>query len=886
MAPDEALIDEARARVGQGAAPGPASVPAPMLDIVLAPVTHPALGEIRIEDSLFAVGRAEAPFATYPAEVAAVLSRRHARIFSEDGAAYIADLGSKNGTTVNGAAVAQQPARLRDGDELRFGSALAYRVQLRPRAAAQPPACAPVVLTLTPERGDLGLQPVEITGFPFLVSKADQTFARYREVYPHQVNYVSRRHAHIFLKGGQPFVEDLGSTNGTFVNGTRVEEHAVALAGNDLLAFGGNHFVYRVGMRSEPAPDATVTSSALPAPPDVSAGPPAAHAAAPEPPPAADAPMPMPMPAQDPDKTTFVAAPGSFLDIFCVDYAAQQEDEVNQEAVPQPEPGGAADKPRAQGRYALVMARLAGSFGAGERAQLRRAARWGAAVALAAVALLLVLYFRGAPEREMKALMASGNFARAAAVADAYLARHPDNAQFRAAGTEALLRAYVPAWMGKLQARDFGGADAALAQMKTLGAHNADARALLDELAWLGRLDRFVAGRGGVEAPIRMYADEASIRGLLRDWNADVPAHQRALDRISAYVPAFKDRYAEALSYVRKLQSDDSVYLAAIDRLNASLATGLAGDAPQALQSVLADYAEKYPRLAGMDSLKEDLRRYLELDAALRAMALGPVVAQMAGAGFATPPFQARYRELAASRLPAPEVARLYGDADKAWRAGDAAATFTALQQIKSGPWAEAAAKELARRQAVAAQFGELQKGRGGNGYDERLLSFYAMLDPSQDGYFVKAIEPDVAAIHDTALRRAQALMNGALASWRQYRRDGAIGGEQRLEPEISAKFRAQARLLSGASAQARQGMRIYGQLKVGDTAQWSQVRDDIEAEAELQRRSLQELRMVLNPAVLKGKLALIGAEGAGGGAGAGAGVNAGVSAGAGNEGR
>ncbi|WP_454721492.1 MULTISPECIES: FHA domain-containing protein [Cupriavidus] len=869
MAPDQALIDAARATAGQGAARGPSPVPAPQLDIVLVPVTHPALGEIRIEESLFAVGRAEAPFASYPAEVAAVLSRRHARLFSEDGAAYIADLGSKNGTTLDGTAVAQQPARLRDGGELRFGSTLAYRVRLCPRAPATPATSSasaaqpPVVLTLTPERGDLGLQPIEITGFPFLASKADETFARYRDAYPHQVNYVSRRHAHIFLRGGQPFIEDLGSTNGTFVNGTRVEEHAVALAENDLLAFGGNHFVYRVGMRGEPAPEATVTSQGLPPPPEASIDPP---------PPAA-------VPAQDPDKTTFVAAAGSFLDIFCVDYAAQQEDEINQEAVAPAAGAAAADQPQARSKYALVMARLAAGFGAGERAQLRRAARWGAAAALAVATLLLVLYFRGAPEREMKALMADGDFTRAATVADAYLARHPDHAQFRAEGAEALMRASVPAWLGKLQARDFDGADAALARMKTLGAHNADARPLLDELAWLGRLDRFVAGRGGAEAPIRMYADEAAIRGLLRDWNADIPAHQRALDRLSAYVPAFKDRYAVALSYVRKLQSDDSVYLAAIDRLNASLATGLAGDAPQALQTVLADYAEKYPRLAGMDNLKEDLRRYLALDAALRAAALGPVVTQMAGAGFATPPFQARYRELAASRLPAPEVARLYGAADKAWRVGDAAATFTALQQIKSGPWAEAAARELARRQAVAARAGELQNGRGGSGYDERLLSFYAMLDPAEDAYFVKAIEPDVAAIHDTALRRAQALMNGALANWRQYRRDGALGGEQRLEPDISARFRAQARLLSSAGAQARQGMRIYAQLKVGDTAQWSQMRDDIEAEAELQRRSLQELRMVLAPAVLKGKLALIGAEDAGSGGGADGGASAGVGA-------
>ncbi|MGT2493758.1 hypothetical protein ACU4GD_32775 [Cupriavidus basilensis] len=82
-----------------------------------------------------------------------------------------------------------------------------------------------------------------------------------------------------------------------------------------------------------------------------------------------------------------------------------------------------------------------------------------------------------------------------------------------------------------------------------------------------------------------------------------------------------------------------------------------------------------------------------------------------------------------------------------------------------------------------------MKKARGGKGYEESLLSFYAMLDPAEDTYFLKAIEPDVAAIHDAATRRAQELMNGALASWRQYRRDGAIGGEQRLESEISGKF-------------------------------------------------------------------------------------------------
>ena len=160
-------------------------------------------------------------------------------------------------------------------------------------------------LLLVPQRDDLGLQPIEVQAFPFLVSKADEVFARYKDRYPHQVNYISRRHAHIFLKGGELYVEDLGSTNGTFVGGKRLDESALPLVEGDLVAFGGDHFVYRVSLQKPPEVEPTVTQLFLN--------------------PAVDE-------AVDTDKTTFVGAAHSFLDIFCVDPALQREDEVNEAA--------------------------------------------------------------------------------------------------------------------------------------------------------------------------------------------------------------------------------------------------------------------------------------------------------------------------------------------------------------------------------------------------------------------------------------------------------------------------------------------------------------------------------------------------------------------------
>ncbi|SOZ54685.1 putative Forkhead-associated protein [Cupriavidus taiwanensis] len=876
MAPDEALIMEMPVKMAQGSArelaqheaQDVAQDVAQEFDVLLTPVARPELGEIRIDEALFAVGRSELPFATYPEALAAPLSRRHARIFAEHGAVYVADLGSKNGTRVNGTAVARQPARLSDGDEVAFGPMLSFRVRLSPRA--QRPEPPRVALTLVPERHDVGLQPLHVEQFPYLISKGDDAFARFRDSYPHQVNYLSRRHAHLYLKGGIPFVEDLGSTNGTFVNGKRLADHGVPLDDGDLIAFGGNHFVYQAQVRSDGAGDATATRSLLQPPdtPDTPDTPGTPGTPGTPAPPAAVAATIAPPPARDEgDRTTFVGAPDSFLDIFCVDYAAHQEDEVNTEAEAQAAAAtaaadGARGGHRARGRAALLLAEGARLFGLEQPARTRRAARWGAALLLLVLVAGAAVYWRGAPERAVQSRFAAGDHAGAAQAADSYLARHPDDVEVQAIGTEALLRAYVPDFAARLKAGDMAGADAELARLRQLGTHNAEARPLVAELDWIGRLERFTAPRGA-DAPIRLYADEAPMRQLLAYWNQDTAAHQRALGRIAADVPAFRDLYADALSAVRRLQNDASVYLAAIDRLNATIAAELGRDRPEALQPVLAETREKYPRLAGLDRLQSDLDRYTGLLQALRARRLGQLVARLADSRFATPPFQAQLASLGA-RLPPPEMAREYANAAKAWQRGDSTAALAALGQIRGGPWADDLARDVAHKQKVAAQYAALQSARGGRGYEDRLLDFYAMLEAEEDGYFAKAVEADVNGVRDSALRRARELMASALAAWKQYRANGVIGGEQRLEPGISPKFRAQARLLSQAQDDARQGMRIFTQLRAGesaDLAQLAKVEQEIRAEAEQQRHALRELSTVLDPAVLKAKLALIGGE-------------------------
>ncbi|MDH5541280.1 MAG: FHA domain-containing protein, partial [Rhizobacter sp.] len=444
--------------------------------VVLKPLARPELGEIHLDGAVLAVGRHEAPFASFPREILVMLSRRHARIFRENGAVHVADLDSRNGTTLNRMPVQGQPCALKDGDELGFGGVLVYRVQIDTQARLPRPA--PLSLTLAPNAPGSGLPQIAIAQFPFLVSKKDTRFAQGRAADVQQHDYLSRRHAHIFQKGGAAYVEDLGSTNGTFVDGQRLDERAVPLRDGTLLAFGGDHYVYRVAVHgsADDAAPATrtlareATGSMVSAAPGAAAGVPAATASTPpaampksNPPQAVPAIGPMaaaPMaPELNPGKTTFVAAPDSFLEIFCVDTHDGEGDEAGDAAASPAAPGTPQPAPKAarRSRVAGFFAELASVWSHGGHDRLRTSAWRGATVLAAVGGVIVTLALWTSTQGELKALLDRGEVTQAARLADEALRRTPDDAEIRALATDAALKLHVSAWLARIAERDFQG---------------------------------------------------------------------------------------------------------------------------------------------------------------------------------------------------------------------------------------------------------------------------------------------------------------------------------------------------------------------------------------------------------------------------------------------
>ena len=803
------------------------------MQVILKPLSHPELGDIVIAEQLFPIGRSEAPFSSYEQQVVAHLSRRHARIFREGQGIYVADLGSRNGTRLNDKSVKFKPARLLAGDRLTLANQLDYEVAIETGSEdANPVATASLALNLLPAETNSGLEPIAINCFPYLIGKADPAFSGAVFQGADRRDYLSRRHAHIYASGDALYIEDLGSTNGTCLNGERLDEHAHPLADGDLLLFGGGYFSYRVMLK----------------PPAIGLG---------------DGEAPKAPVSERESHTIMVSSADSFLEIFCVDpeevCEAEDEDEAESAAAKSSDhtPGAGPARPGPLHRIKTFSSELRAAFGDDKPASARW--QWIAVCGLVLAGVIaLGVYYNGKPRRDVEALLAQERFLEAARLSAAQLSAEPDDAALGELATEAMVRYMVSDWLAFSGAGDFPGAQSFLSEVRPLTVGNPEAGSLLDMLAWLTRLQQFIVERGGVEAPIRIYEHEEQIRELVDWWNLDPEKHRSHMALLLAYVSEFKATHAQAFSQLRTLRNEQSVYLGAIDKLDAIVERHLTLDQPEKLVQEIDSFVRQYPRLGGTDRLQGDLDYYLQVHEALRRDDQLRAAMLLDEAEFLTPPFAQHAERLQATLLPSGNMARQYGEASAAWRDGDLAMALGILEALAAEPAGELAAGELQRKRKIIDDYARLQQYRDNSDYGERVLGFYRDLNPAEDVHFTRALELEFQR-HSTAARaEADLAWQQAASNWGDYREDGGIRGLLRLEEEVSARFDRQAGLLSAAYNKAGYATQVYDVLGLDSPPEYVELSQQVTAEMALQRRSLEQLSMVLNPEILNTKLRLL----------------------------
>jgi hypothetical protein len=112
--------------------------------------------------------------------------------------------------------------------------------------AAGPPPTAPPVGPGVQPHGSAPAPSLDVDGRPFRMTKQVTVIGRATEAdIVVDDPGVSRRHAEIHMLDGQARVVDLGSTNGTYLNGERV--HAAALVHGSAITVGRTRIVFHGG---------------------------------------------------------------------------------------------------------------------------------------------------------------------------------------------------------------------------------------------------------------------------------------------------------------------------------------------------------------------------------------------------------------------------------------------------------------------------------------------------------------------------------------------------------------------------------------------------------------------------------------------------------------
>ena len=168
------------------------------------------------------------------------VSGRHCRLTRDDDGYLLEDLGSTNGTYVNGARITEG-VRIAPGDAITFG--LTIPMPWPPEALAPGPSAE----TLT------------LGGSEIVIGRASEC----RRVI--DLPMVSGRHARLFRSEGRALIEDLGSANGTFVNGRRIDGPTEVRSG-DLINLGSYPLVLSVESRGPEAAPSNASSEVVPPP--------------------------------------------------------------------------------------------------------------------------------------------------------------------------------------------------------------------------------------------------------------------------------------------------------------------------------------------------------------------------------------------------------------------------------------------------------------------------------------------------------------------------------------------------------------------------------------------------------------------------------------------
>jgi hypothetical protein len=556
------------------------------------------------------------------------------------------------------------------------------------------------------------------------------------------------------------------------------------------------------------------------------------------------------------NRTRFVSSADSFIRVFCDDH---QEKEG---APPQKDIGETAKVQ--QLKTPGPMQRLGASIGefwnalTGQRSVSRKAVWIGVALVAVIAGAIGGSYLIGLDRRDIKSLLDDGKYEQSAGAANTYLQRHADDHEANGWADEALTKAILPTWIGHI---DKGQFDEAARYLRMEGAkyrnipHSAQ---MINTLLWAGNVQAHMVSRGGPTAPIRLFRDEDQIASLVAEWDGDSFRRQQIMDQMVTRQPEFEHIHSQVFSTIRTLRSDNAIYVKAIADLKANVTQALKKGDRAGIVKIIDDFAADFPRVDGLDALREDLTHYDAMAGLAQQKDLLELVRQSQSTKFQTPIFADYVEGWLAKSLPPPDVIAAHTKAGAAWHDGNHDEAIAILKKLTDGPWGEVATRQISRYEKIESDYASLLAARDTPTYWDQLLALWGSLKPNEDEHIVRLLEPDFQAHRDELVPRLDETLRRIRTTWSEYESAGGIPGVVRVEDRITDRYSTQAKRLSAAYQDVASGARTYQLLQVTPPDEWLTLQGQIVNEVKRQRQWLQDLSIVLAPTLLQAKLSLL----------------------------
>jgi pSer/pThr/pTyr-binding forkhead associated (FHA) protein len=744
-----------------------------------------------------------------------LLSREHARFDLKGGELCVTDLGSVNGTEVNGKKIKSgETIVLKEGNTVCFATKFCFIVHDKRVCQA-----GEQVLFLLPESTQSGLYPLgPITQFPFVIGREMPHFQLYGAAYQSELQAISKRHAEITRSGDILQITDLGSTNGTLLDGRALAEGIYPLPDKARLSF-SPFFTYTVSWKTAAIEEITESNMDQSIAQDntivFNQGPGQQKSKKTQP--------------EKTDGTVYMAEATDYLGIFSGQYKYDEDIEK------------VADEQRL-------------------KAPAKKINYLNSKNILLLTSVLLCLVAAGAgyiftqdPRIKAFKLYKEANYAGAADIAGKLVKEQTEDSELQTLFINSVARSYLQQCVGALNEQKYQNFHNCLQNVSNLSHNDKQLIEIVETLSLVGRITQLLPFTNPQKIVVRIE-DFVKYKEVYTQWDKNKLDYKSNLAKLAALENKYVTLQENFYQSLNMLALVTSRYIDAFDTLQKQMRIRLEEGRPEEIGMLMAKYTDDNPQVRGVQLYEEDLQQYLRLWESIKARNLYQVVLTMRSIHCQTEVFNTSIDRLKQDVIPDANTLAIFEMAVDSWKKGKAEPAISLLQSIKDGSWHKEINDELLHYQKIYSSYDQLMLQKGQEEFGANLHSFTKWLK-SDDVYYLQQVQSELEKLKEDGARKMGQFFQAGENAWDQYLQNGKISGALRMENTLSEAFKKKAVLLNLASQNIQKGLEVSKTHQISLSPNQLRLKEIIITELLNERKRIIDLAGVLDENIKKDKI-------------------------------